>query len=106
MIAVDGGICAAFNIFLYPNAPRRRQGETAAGNATTGGMVIQGTAMPPVDERLGPGVTCRVPERAQLDELRAKFLADASLGTQLDGNVTEACESSGRSRRGWARSGN
>ena len=106
MITVDGGICAAFNIFLYPNAPRRRPGETAVENATTGGMVIQGTAMPPVDERLGPGVTCGVPEREQLDELQAKFLADASLGTQLDGNVTEACESSGRSRRGWARSGN
>ena len=106
MIAVDGGICAAFNIFLYPNAPRRRQGETAVENATTGGMVIQGTAMPPVDERLGPGVTCGVPEREQLDELRANFLADASPGTQLDRNVTEACESSGRSRRGWARSGN
>ena len=100
MIAVNSRICPNFKIYLYPNVPRRRRGETTVDNATTTeGMVLQDTTMPPVNDRLGPGVTCAVPDREQLDKVQANILANQP-GSEFDGNVTEACESSGRSRRG------
>ena len=72
---------------------------------TTERMVLQDTTMPPVNDRLGPGVTCAVPDREQLDKVQANILANSPAGVQFDGNVTEACESSGRSRKGLGKGG-
>ena len=81
MIAVNSGICPNFKIYLYPNVPRRRRGETTVDNATTTeGMVLQDTTMPPVNDRLGPGVTCAVPDREQLDKVQSNILANPSVG--------------------------